>query len=605
MNRLRQLLLDPDVRKRLALFALSGVIAVFVGFVAISPRFAGWLIARSGYYYMLGLFSLFVYFAFRVARARQEVWRGWLRRPGWPALAIVVATVFALWSDPFQQKVLFDEYVLQATAYHMHLTKEVGSVIRAYDIDGTWLPIDTFLDKRPFFFTFLLSLMHDLTGYRLVNVFILNSALTAGFLSLTYWFARELTNRLGGVLVVALLTTMPLLGQNATGGGMEMHNMAMLVLVMCLALLYYRAPDADRLSLLCLGTVLLAESRYESVVYAFPVALIILASWWRMRRVLLPWVAVATPLLLIPYALHDRFVTASPLLWQLGEGQTERFSTVYLADNLRATRDFLFSLSTAYANSWFLSVLGCIGLGYFLLCAARWLRTRQPLTPVQTVTLWFGAAIAGSFGLLQFYYWSRLTDHIAARFALPAYLLMALLAAVVVQRLDRRWPAMRWAFLGVLASVLLLGLPAMAHRFYTSQNLVMQEVEWEYEFIKARPNEPRLFVSNLSSIPWILWRKPSLIIGVARQRGDQLRYHMAQGTFHEVIIAQALRPTTPDGKFGVDPDDVLPPNFRLETLAERRFGARMARLSRLVAVDAEPAGQPKPKFEPPLPRSTP
>ncbi len=601
MKRLSQFPLDPDARKRLWLFALSGALAVVVGFVAISPRMAGWLIAGAGYYYMLGLFSLFVFFAIRVARARQPVWREWLRRPGWPALAILAATGFALWSDPFQQKVLFDEYVLQATAYHMHLTKEVGCVIRAYDLDGTWLLIDPFLDKRPFFFTFLLSLMHDLTGYRLVNVFILNSALTAGFLSLTYWFARELTNRIGGVLVVALLASMPLLGQNATGGGMEMHNLAMLMLVMCLALLYYRAPDADRLSLLCLATVLLAESRYESVIYAFPIALIILASWWRMQRVLLPWVALLTPLLLIPYALHDRFVTASPLLWQLGEGQTVRFSTQYLADNLRSTGEFLFSLSTAYANSWYLSVLGCAGLAYFLVCAARWWRPRRPLSPVQTVAVLFGAAIAGSFAMLQFYYWSRLTDAIAARFALPAYLLMALLAVVFIHRLNFRWPAMRWAFVGVAAYLLVSALPAMAHRFYTSQNLVMQEVDWEHEFILSRPAEPRLFVSNLSSIPWVLWRIPSLIIGVAKQRGDQLRYHMAQGTFHEVIVAQALRPTTPNGKFGVDPDDLLPANFRLETLAERRFGARMARLSRLIAVDPEPPAPAKAATPPPTP----
>ena len=114
-----------------------------------------------------------------------------------------------------------------------------------------------------------------------------------------------------------------------------------------------------------------------------------------------------------------------------------------------------------------------------------------------------------------------------------------------------------------------------------------------------------LFISNTSTIPWVLWRIPSLIIGVARQRGDQLRYHMAQGTFHEVLVAQALRPTTPEGKFGVDPDDVLPDNFRLELLAEKRFGGRMARLSRLVAVDPEPAGAVQPKRPLPPPSLTP
>ena len=605
MNLLSLFVRDQAARQRLLLFGLCGALAMVIGFKAVTPRLAEGLIINGGYYYMFGLFGLFVFFAVRVARARREVWSVWLRRPGWPALAIAAATGFALWSDPFLHKVLFDEYVLQATAFHMHITKEIGTVIRAYDIDGTWLPIDTFLDKRPYFFTFLLSLVHDLTGYRIVNVFFLNAGFTAVCLSPAYWFGRELTNRAGGLLVVVLLTTMPLFGQNASCAGMEMHNLSMLLLVMALALLYLRAPDADRLALLCLATVLLAQSRYESVIYVVPVAVVIVAGWWRGQRVLLPWVAVVTPLLLVPYAWHNRYVSAAPLLWQLGDGQKSRFSAEYLAKNVQNDFAFLFSFSNGYANSWYLTILGCVGLAYFLWGAFRWLRRRTPLTPVATVAVLFGTAITGNFIMLLFYYWSNLTDSIAARFALPICVLFALLAAVMARGLDRRWPAMRAAFLGVGVYLLFSSLPAMAHRFYTSQNLVMQEVDWEHDFVRPQHSGPVLFITNKSTIPWVLWRIPSLIIGVARQRGDQLRYHMAQGTFHEILVAQALRPTTPEGKFGVDPEDVLPDNFRLELLAEKRFGGRMARLSRLVAVEPEPPGYVAPKRPPPPPSLTP
>jgi len=602
MKVLSELFQDRAARWRLGLFVLSGVLALVIGFVALTPKQAGAVIAGAGYYFMLGLFSLFVLFAVRAACARRETWSGWLRRPGWPAVGIAVATAFTLWSDPFQHKVLFDEYVLQATAYHMHVTKEIGSIIRAYDIDGTWLPIDPFLDKRPYFFTFLLSLVHDLTGYRTVNVFFLNSALAAALLSLAYWFGRALTNRAGGLLVVVLLATLPLFGQNATSGGQEIHNLLMLVLVMCLALHYLRAPDDDRVSLLCLGTVLLAESRYESVIYVFPVAALILLGWWKVRRVLLPWVALITPLLLIPYLWHDRFVSATPLLWQLGEGQTARFSTQYFAQNLTGAFTFLFNFSTAFANSWYLSVLGSAGLVYFLLSAVHWVRNRPRLAPEQVVTTWFGVTIAGNFVLLLFYYWSQLTDSIAARFALPACVLLALLAAVLVVRLNTRRPfALRAAFLGAGAYLLVSGLPAMANRFYTVQNLVMKEINWEHEVVLSRTKAPHLFISNTSTLPWILWKTPALLIGVARKRGDQLRYHMAQGTFHEILVAQTLRPTTVDGKFGVDPDDLLPDYFRLEMLAEKRFGGRMTRLSRLVAVDPEPPARPLPAEKSPAP----
>ena len=45
---------------------------------------------------------------------------------------------------------------------------------------------------------------------------------------------------------------------------------------------------------------------------------------------------------------------------------------------------------------------------------------------------------------------------------------------------------------------------------------------------------------------------------------------------------------------GVDPDDVLPENFRLEPITEKRFGGRWARLSRLIAIEDTPKKEPAP-----------
>jgi hypothetical protein len=173
----------------------------------------------------------------------------------------------------------------------------------------------------------------------------------------------------------------------------------------------------------------------------------------------------------------------------------------------------------------------------------------------------------------------------ASRFALPMYLLLALLAARLVGAIDgRRLPAVRLAVVGLAFWLLGWGMPAMARRSYTNMNLVMQEVEWEHELLRQRPG-PVLFITNKSTIPFVLWRVPTIINGVGRQRGAQIKYHLGEGTFRDVIIAQALRPTSVDGNMGVDPEDLMPPNYHLETLAEKRFGGRWARLSRLVAID--------------------
>jgi hypothetical protein len=143
---------------------------------------------------------------------------------------------------------------------------------------------------------------------------------------------------------------------------------------------------------------------------------------------------------------------------------------------------------------------------------------------------------------------------------------------------------------GLCVWVLTGGLPAMAARTYTDENLVMQEIDWVHGLIASRPG-PVLLISNRSTIPFVLWRIPTIISAVGAQRGEQIRYHMGQGTFREVLVVQTMRPTTIGGDYGVDPDDLMPPNYYLATVAEKRFGANLARVSRIVSIDPQPQGE--------------
>ncbi|MSU24622.1 MAG: hypothetical protein EXS32_12475 [Opitutus sp.] len=606
IRQLLTLLRDTPDRRRLVLFGLTAALAVIAGFLSVTPKQAEDLIGAGGYYYMFALFGAFVFFGGRVLAERRAAWGESLGASGAAGVVVVVgASAFAIWCDPFAHKILFDEYVLQGTAFHLHATKEIGTVIRAYDIWGTWQPIDTFLDKRPYFFTFLVSLVHDFTGYRVANAFILNAALAPVLLTLVYWLGRTLAGRGPAMLTVALLGTMPLLGQQASGAGMELHNLTMLALLMVIATLYLRAPSPDRLSLLVLGAVLLAQSRYESVIFVVPVAAVIVAGWRRLGHVFLPWPAIFAPLLLVPYAWHNRVLSATPLLWQLHEGQTSRFGLNYLASNLEGARNFFFNFSPSIPNSWYLSILGTLAGGWALAAAGRWARSsaRAPLAPEILVLVVFGGGMAGNLALLMFYYWSRLDDVIASRFALPMCLLLALLVALLLRRLDDWRPAAtRWAAAGLGVWLLTWCIPALARHTYTSQNLVMQEVEWEHVQLLRHPG-PLLFISNKSTIPFVLWRIPTIINGVGRQRAAHIKYHLKEGTFREVIIAQALRPTSPEGEMGVDPEDLMPATYRLEPFAEKRFGGRYARLSRLVGIDDLPV--PPPTVAPKLADATP
>jgi 4-amino-4-deoxy-L-arabinose transferase-like glycosyltransferase len=483
------------------------------------------------------------------------------------------------------------------------VTKQVSTILRAYNVAGTWLTIDTFLDKRPYFFPFLVSLMHDLTGYRIANMFVLNVACAGAVLALLYWFARELAGRGPAILAVALMATMPLFGQNATGAGMDLHSLAMVALVACLGVLYLRSPSDDRLCLLVLGSVLLTQSRYESIIFIGPVAFVVIAGWVRARRVILPWLVVAAPLLLVPYAWHRRVAEAQPLFWQLQEGQTSAFATSNVVGNLKGNLAFLFNTGTDLANSWYLSILGFAGLGWFAYQAGRWLwrRPRPQLPAAALVGVAFGAGVAVHFVLLLFYWWARFNDILASRFALPLCLAFCVLAAVMVKGLrDLRVPALRIAAVGFGIWLLTGALPAIDRRLYTEKNLAMQEIAWEHSVIDKLPG-PVLLISNKSTIPFVLWHIEAIISAVGAQRGEEIRYHMGQDTFKEVLVTQAIRPSDANGDMGVDPDDLMPPSYHLETIAEKRFGARLDRLSRIVSIDPAPEGPAAPDQRPLVP----
>ena len=601
MRRLAGLFRSGPAARRGLLFALFGALAYALGYVAVASVTAGHLIIVWGYYYILGVFSRFCVYALRLARSRGDVLRGWIRRPGVAGAAIAAGTLFAVWSDSFKHKILYDEFVIQGTAYEMHLTKQVSTILRAYDLGGTWLSIDTYLDKRPYFFPFLVSLLHDLTGYRIANMFALNVACAAALLALLYWFARELAGRGPAVLAVALMATMPLFGQNATGAAMDLHNLAMLAMVACLGVLYLRAPSDDRLALLVLGMVLLAESRYESVIFLLPTTFIVALGWLRAGRVILPWPAVIAPLLLVPWAWHHRVLEAEPVFWQLKAGQTSPFGLENVIGNLGGDLAFLFNTGPHMANSWVLSFCGALGLCWLLYRGWGWARSRpRPALPAAVVVgLAFGAGIALHFIVLLFYWWAKFDDLMASRFALPMCLAFAVLAATLAKGLAAlRLPALRiaWAGLGIWLAT--AGMSAINQRLYTDENLGMQELEWERAVITARPG-PVLMISNKSPIPFILWHIECVLNNIAMLKGADIRYHMGQGTFKEVIVSQAIRPTSADGEMGVDPEDVMPPIFHLERIAEKRFGGRLDRLSRIVSIDPEP-DKPARGAQPPL-----
>lgn len=574
---------------RLILFGVSAVLAVWIGFFVYNVDASRILVRRYGYY-TIALTFVWAAFAFARVRApwRDEI-KGVTRREWLQAgLAIMACSLVAILTAPIVYKVLYDEMVLQATARQMHFFREVSTIVRGYTIDGVFAPFDTYLDKRPFFFPFVVSLLHDFTGYREANAFVLNGCLMPVVLAQVYLLARRLSAHAGALAGVVVLGTMSLLAHNATGSGMEMLNLAMLLLALHLAAIYLDAPDPHRLSALVLSAVLLAQTRYESSLYVAPVALVVLEGWRRAGRIILPAAALLCPLLLIPYALHNTYLSSTPLLWELRNDAVTRFDLKYLGTNLDHAVKFFFSFSSMITNSAWLAGTGILALGAagtkLWQHRARWKDT----PPVVLAVGYFGAAIVANLVLLMFYYWGQLDDPIVGRLSLPFSALLAIVIAYAVQTFDR--PRLRLAWVAAGGAVLgYLGLGLAANARQSDLNTVEHELTWERRFIEALPPGDRLIITNKSSLPWMLRDTPAILVSHARRRADAVRTQLETGTFREIIVLQCFRPVSVDGGFQLLPSDRLPDSFVLKTLTERRIGAHIARISRLVEIKPAPA----------------
>ena len=558
---------------------------VFFGFVAVPVALAEDLIKRGGYYVIAMTVALLAHALWRRRAAEVDDGAGMpTRTQGWIVVATIgLFSVMAILAEPYRCKILNDEFVLQSTAFNLHYFRDVATMVRGYDIQGVFLSTDNYLDKRPYLYPFLVSLVHDLTGYRIANAFLLNSVLYPLALALAYGVGRRLAGWRTGWMAVLLLGTLPLLGQNATGSGMELVNIVMILASVLLGADYLARPDEPRLAAFVLGVVVLAQARYESALHVIAGAGVVLFGWWRSGRIILPWVAVAAPLLLVPRALHNKVLSSSPVMWELKKDQTTRFSVDYVAENLRGAAEFLLHGGNERANSPLLSVLGGLALLWAVVQLLRGLRRARTASPIVLSLACFGVVVLANTVLVLFYYWSNFDDPMASRFALPGLVLAALAAAALLAGLDRRWPA---TVVGLLAAVL-WAFPVAARKQaqHSYSRLGIDEIEWQRRVVAARPAVDRLILTNRSSLPWLLQKTPSIMLERGSLVADRLQHQMMQPTFNEILVFQTLVPTSGDGDHAPTLESVLPPFFRIEPVAERRFGMNLSRISRLTAVD--------------------
>jgi hypothetical protein len=573
--------------RRVWLFAAISAVSAAAGFVLVPDRLAISVVMDTGYWCVLAAFLLFVrslWCTFRgdLAAIRESGTRGF----DWASLAVVaLGGTMLIVHESFGFKVVMDEVMLVGTSLSMHLSRSVLTPIRGSDIQGAFVVVEGIMDKRQLFFPFLLSILHDLTGYRPENAFVLNAVLVFIFLAMVNTAGRKLAGRMAGWLGVALFAGLPLLAQNATGGGFELLNLVMILATMLLGARFMERRDEASFTAFCYSAMLLTQVRYESAIFLVPVAGIILWTWWREGRAIMTWPVMVLPLLMIHCALHNRIFGLRASAWQLVSkpGYTVPFSFGYIPNNVVHAIGFFFGKPTDQPNSYVFSTLGCVALFFFILLAAKKVRTLSAESPISVATIFFAVGFAAQLGLMMCYFWGQFDDAIIRRLSLPTHLWMVVALLAVLPQFPR--PAVVRTLLAVvILGILAQGVPSMAAHAYNQEYLAGLETAWRRQFIADQPRKDYLVIDN-DSILWITHEVTATTVEAARNRRTDLAFFMRTHTFSNIFVFQRYSVDADTGKMTIRKDDDLGPDFVLEPVRAERLGLlTQTRMSRLVDI---------------------
>jgi len=570
----------------LLVFVAAG--AVFFGKWGISDGQAVHLFGTTVYWFVLVNFNCLLYFLYhsyreRIVRTVSD--SGW-RRMLIFGVVVVGCLQFLTRSEPAGFKTVMDEHIIASTAQGMHKSRVASVSMRYHIINDRAVLLNNKVDKRPVFFPFLVSMVHDVFGYHAENSIRLNVYVLCPLLFvLLYVLGNRLGGAFGGGLLCFLVATIPLCGFTFRGGGLELLNMVMLVAVALIAMDFWEDQNTMLCGALCFATTLLAQSRYESVIFVFPVALIILCCWYRKREITASWTLIITPLLLIPYLWQNRVFSLSKAQWQL-EGKELPFSLEYLPANWERSIYYFFNVDGSVPNSWLISGVGLVAGLFVSLMLFRKVREGRVSLDSRCIALaLYIPAYIGLFGILLCFSWD-FGGPVVQRLCLPLYLPLAVLIIVFLKQLNLQSARVRTVVVACM-SIYLIGyaLPVSSNRTYN-----MGAGGWEYAKITEMFNlgeldKEAIYVTQNACF-YSIYDYSCVSNDSANRNKQAIVNYMAQPGARPLYMVKRASYLGQNDEYLVEDYISVDPDFQAEVEIERWLSpSRRLTFSRVIGVD--------------------
>jgi len=515
----------------------------------------------------------------------------WANRKFFMAYAGLIALICL--HEPMGFKILYDEHGFANTSYHIHLDQQVIQTGTSTWSDGRTIPTSgKTVDFRPSLYPFSVSILHNLTGFRINNLFYFNIAasiilLCALHLLLTHYVTPTLAS--AATLIFGFL---PLLAQNVNRGGYEILNLLLIVFFIHASIRYLeKSPRSELAPLLC--ACLLANLRTESVLFLVPLGGFMLLKWSQGKKIHLHW---GTPILLatliMPFALHVYYNNSPTTAVQRGDTSASWGSFL---EHIQTAGIYLFDTDGTYSNSIPCALMILAGaLAAPLYLCIRWLHARQ-LQHTEWVALIATATITTYTLYLVSFRWGSWLDPMVTRFTLPLHAAGLIGTTWLLSNTPPTWVRswQRTVWMAALAIGLFYNLPTIAQHKYTSSITTHSESQWLIEQLHSHAPEETFIISKQSPILSTLGYAATTTAGI-EDKLWQIERGLKEGRYRKYFLSQHYRYDFKQKAYRPSDTEEVDQFFELEPVAQARFAPwQFTRLLEIKAVRSHKAQPPR------------
>ncbi len=357
-------------------------------------------------------------------------------------MSIVIVTAIFLMSPP-RFKILNDEGTLVGISMMMHENKISSAPVQGYYYgDSANLRRELSVNKRPLLFPFLTSFVHSAFGYSAYHGFVVNYLCGILILILSYVFISKTFSRSYAAIAVLIFSGCPIFVLWITSSGFETVNLLFIIFTFLFFHKFLQDKNIDNAELLILTLILLAQCRYESLL--FMVAILFLLPWLAGRKHAFQFSCAmyVVPVLLIPTLWQRRLYNKSvvDLIVEIGPNQFEIPQQLFSAGNFLANiPKNIFVFTGLNPDLGFTPVLFILSFAGVYMLARKKLTSPTEISSKFNYILLFGVTtFILMIGIISSYYWGDFQLPLSNRFAIAFLPYMVFSAIFCLDSIERK-----------------------------------------------------------------------------------------------------------------------------------------------------------------------